>query len=615
MKISFIEPHLKIYGGIRRIIEFANRLTERGHDVTIFHSDGRPCNWMKCMAKVKPYDEVLEENHDVLIYNDPNSIDYYLVKKAKAKLKIFYVLALYERDLLKGVNLKIYLPLPWNKRMLLLKKSLKSSYLKLSNSTWIYNWLKENMSISSELLIGGVNTDVFRPVEVEKNHNEIRILCSGDPRKRKGTSAILEAIKIVKSVEPRVVLDTYHDKGIPQEKMAEKYSSADIFVDGQWCAGWNNPVAEAMACKVPVVCTDIGGVQDFAFHEKTALLVTPKDPKAMASAIVGLIRDKELRESLRENAYQLIKKFDWDKSVDRLEEILTTKLDTVGPFSAFVASKDNAREVILEDISKVLSVSYTIAYLILKAGYNVGYAILNLIKGRKSHINFKEDMCSIPASIRFQTKKTQQSIHDAVNYILQYKEFNLCLDAGCAGNQYRQMLLKRCKMVVGVDLDPVETSDTYKMDILNLDFKNNTFDLVFSNQVIEHVYPREYFKFFSELLRVCKPGGEILVLTPNQFAPTRVLEGNFINYLDVDHKKEFNYFYARKIKKQVEQKFDCKVKIYGYSSFDSDHAYLIRLWSYLPMLFRKIPIKFPLFGRGIVFDIRKFSEASEIKNV
>jgi hypothetical protein len=56
MKISFIEPHLKVYGGIRRIIELANRLTKRGHDVTIFHSDGSPCGWIKCVAKVKSYD-------------------------------------------------------------------------------------------------------------------------------------------------------------------------------------------------------------------------------------------------------------------------------------------------------------------------------------------------------------------------------------------------------------------------------------------------------------------------------------------------------------------------------------------------------------------------------
>lgn len=73
-------------------------------------------------------------------------------------------------------------------------------------------------------------------------------------------------------------MDTYCGKGISQEKMAEKYSSADIFVEASWQAGWNNPVAEAMACKVPVVCTDIGGVKDFAFHEKTALLVPPEGP-------------------------------------------------------------------------------------------------------------------------------------------------------------------------------------------------------------------------------------------------------------------------------------------------------------------------------------------------
>jgi len=325
MKISFVEPHLKVYGGIRRIIELANRLTERGHDVTIFHSDGSPCEWMRCVAKIKSYDEVLKEEHDVTIYNDPNPIDYKLVKKAKAKLKVFYVLALYDRELLKGVNPKIYLP--WNKRMLLLKKSLKSPYLKLVNSTWMYYWLKENMKIDSKLLIGGVNTEMFHPVKVKKDPNEIRILCSGDPRERKGTKTVLEAFAIVRKKEPKVVLDTYYGKEIPQEKMAEKYCSADIFVDGQWYAGWNNPVAEAMACKVPVVCTDIGGVRDFAFHEKTALLVPPKNPEAMAFAILRLIRDKELRERLRENAYNHIRQFDWDKSAERLEEIINSELN------------------------------------------------------------------------------------------------------------------------------------------------------------------------------------------------------------------------------------------------------------------------------------------------
>ena len=361
MRISFVEPHLKLFGGIRRIIELASRLTDRGHDVTIFHSDGSPCEWMNCVAKIKSYDEVLKESHDVIIYNDPNPVDYDLARNAKARLKVFYVLALYDRSLLKGFNPKIYLP--WHKRMLLLKKSLQSPYLKLVNSTWMYYWLKENMGIDSKILIGGMNREVFYPVKVERNSNEIRILCSGDPRERKGTKTVLEAVEIAKKEEPRIVSDTYFGKGIPQEKMAEVYSSADIFVDGQWHAGWNNPVAEAMACKVPVVCTDIGGVKDFAFHEKTALLVPPKDPKAMASAILKLIRDKKLRKTLRENAYMHIRQFDWDKSARRLEEILTSELYIANFNASYTGLRDDIANLVPHDIKKILDVGCSVGTL------------------------------------------------------------------------------------------------------------------------------------------------------------------------------------------------------------------------------------------------------------
>ena len=94
-------------------------------------------------------------------------------------------------------------------------------------------------------------------------------------------------------------------------------------------------------------------------------------------------------------------------------------------------------------------------------------------------------------------------------------------------------------------------------------------------------------------------------MTPNQFGPTRFFEGSFLTYLDVDHKKEFNYFYAKTVKKQVEQKFDCKIDIYGYSSYDSDHKLLVWLWSWLPMQFREIAIKYSLLERGVVFLILK----------
>jgi glycosyltransferase involved in cell wall biosynthesis len=326
MKISFIEPHLKIYGGIRRIIELSNRLTKSGHDVTIYHSDGSPCEWMECIAKIKTASEVLAEDHDALIFNDPNPVDYKLAHRANARIKIFYVLELYKMNLLKGINPKIILPK--NRRTLFVKTSLHSPFIKVSNATWLVTWLKDNLNIDSHLLIGGVNSEIFYPAKTKNNRDEIHILCSGDPRKRKGTPTILDAFEIAKQKEPRIILDTYHGKGIQQSIMAEKYSSADIFVDAQWQAGWNNPVAEAMACKVPVICTNIGGVQDFAYNEETALVIPPGDPKAMATAILRLAQDKKLRATLAENAYQHITCFNWDKSAQRLEHILLAELSS-----------------------------------------------------------------------------------------------------------------------------------------------------------------------------------------------------------------------------------------------------------------------------------------------
>jgi len=598
VKISFVEPHLKLYGGIRRIIELSNRLTVRGHDVTIFHSDGSPCQWMKCIAKIKSYEALLNEEHDVIIYNDPNPVDYNLVKKAKSKLKVFYVLELYKKELLAGFNLKIYLP--ENKRMLFLKKSLCSPYLLLSNATWEKEWLKKNMNIDSTLLLGGVNSEMFYPIEVEKNQDEIRILCSGDPRERKGTKNILEAIEIVKKEEPRIVLDTYYGKGIPQEKMAEKYCSADIFVEASWQAGWNNPVAEAMACKIPVVCTDIGGVKDFAFHEKTALLVPPENSQAMATAILRLIGDKNLGKELGEYAYQHIKKFNWDESVKRLEEILNSSLNMHNlSFSKVWLIIVNW---FFECIFKILKNCYKIIQIMLKKLNNFIYYIF-LNKRQLKSISIER--LPVFEKERFHTRKLQQSICDSFNYILGNKTFNQCLDAGCGGNQYRKFLMEKCKKVIGVDINPLVSPNTYKMDLLNLEYEDNIFDLIFCNQTIEHINPKKHMKLFSELIRVCKPHGNILIFTPNQFGPTRLFEGNFMRYLDADHKKEFNYFYAKEIKNLVESKYNCRIKIYGYSSYDSDHQQLIRLWTWLPKYFKKIPIVYPLFGRGFCFYIEK----------
>jgi len=291
-----------------------------------------------------------------LIYNDPNPVDYALVRQAQARIKVFYILALYEKELLKGLKPRRWIPLPYYQRLRFLRRSLRSPYLKLANASWIQNWLKDNLGIETQLLIGGINPETFRPVDVPKEPNKVRVLYSGDPRARKGTKCVERALELARSQDPRITATTYYGKGIPQSEMSRVYSSADIFVDGQLYAGWNNPVAEAMACEVPVVCTEIGGVADFAFPEQTALLVPPKDVHAMANAVLRLACNVPLRRTLSEHAYEHIARFDWDKTTEKLEKLLAAHLEG-GEFNpSYTSARQDVLQLVPSNAYTVLDV-------------------------------------------------------------------------------------------------------------------------------------------------------------------------------------------------------------------------------------------------------------------
>jgi hypothetical protein len=56
LRVGFVEPHLGQFGGIRRVVEFGNRLVARGHEVTFFVPDGQAleCSWMPCRGRIAP---------------------------------------------------------------------------------------------------------------------------------------------------------------------------------------------------------------------------------------------------------------------------------------------------------------------------------------------------------------------------------------------------------------------------------------------------------------------------------------------------------------------------------------------------------------------------------
>jgi hypothetical protein len=103
-----------------------------------------------------------------------------------------------------------------------------------------------------------------------------------------------------------------------QEKLYEFYNSCDIFISSSWLEGFGLPALEAMACAIPVACTDARGNRDYAINGETALVSPWRRPELLAKNIVTLIEDKGLREILGMNGYKKASEFTWERATEDL---------------------------------------------------------------------------------------------------------------------------------------------------------------------------------------------------------------------------------------------------------------------------------------------------------
>jgi glycosyltransferase involved in cell wall biosynthesis len=88
--------------------------------------------------------------------------------------------------------------------------------------------------------------------------------------------------------------------------------------------GFGLGILEAAACQTPCVAYDVPGVRDAVIHRKTGLLVPHRDVKAAATALARILKNDQLRKNLAEAARQHANQFDWDKSTEKMEKILSS---------------------------------------------------------------------------------------------------------------------------------------------------------------------------------------------------------------------------------------------------------------------------------------------------
>lgn len=89
------------------------------------------------------------------------------------------------------------------------------------------------------------------------------------------------------------------------DQLPSQLNKADIFVFpsrpiGGWEEQFGYAMAEASACGVPVVATNIGSIGEVVIDGKSGFLVEPNNPQQLAEAINKILSDQELAKRMGE---------------------------------------------------------------------------------------------------------------------------------------------------------------------------------------------------------------------------------------------------------------------------------------------------------------------------
>jgi len=151
--------------------------------------------------------------------------------------------------------------------------------------------------------IYGIDTAIKAVAELRASIPGLRLLIAGSGPQLRALQSLVQELNLQEQVVFVGRLDP--------DEIVVFYQSADAMLNPTTVDNMPNSVLEAMACGVPVISTDVGGVPYIVKNESTALLVPVGDEKKMAAAIRRLYGDEALQKKLIQNGISEVKQYAW----------------------------------------------------------------------------------------------------------------------------------------------------------------------------------------------------------------------------------------------------------------------------------------------------------------
>lgn len=99
---------------------------------------------------------------------------------------------------------------------------------------------------------------------------------------------------------------------VPHDEIATYYYNADILINPSLSEAFGMSLVEAMASRTPVIATRVGGMTSIVEDGETGLLVEMNNPSELAEAIVRLMKDDDLRQSMGRASQEAVGKYSWE---------------------------------------------------------------------------------------------------------------------------------------------------------------------------------------------------------------------------------------------------------------------------------------------------------------
>lgn len=356
---SYYPPRI---GGMQNTVrEISERLARRGHDIEVYTSDIEIKNHrLKSKKNLKinylrgfniANTAIIPSLFFRLLKIPKNSLMHvhtprpftaevtYLISKIRNIPYVAHVHGDVEPSGKFGFLLPIYKKYLW-------KIVLRNAKRVICLSEGYEKFVNKRYGVTKILIVpNGVNEKFF--IKRIKSKNKItQLLFVGRLAKEKNLPRLIEAHSLMK--QPAIlhivgegnkkeeIIKLINDKKLNNvfvhgkktgKGLLDFYRNADVFVLSSNYEGLPLTVLEAMAAGVPVVASDVIGIQELV--RNIGILVSPPTPQNFAKELDKLINNKKLMVSLAKRGREKARQYNWDTAILQLEDLYQALLREV----------------------------------------------------------------------------------------------------------------------------------------------------------------------------------------------------------------------------------------------------------------------------------------------